>query len=119
MFNDDEIELSDEERAAFAALPRERAPGDLLEERVVRRLRDEGMLLHRSEPRRQNRFARFALRAAAAVVLFAAGVLSERFLASRGDDNQVTPVPARAAEQKTVPAQRPEPSKLAQLELWI
>ena len=119
MFNDEEIELSAEERAAFAALPRESAPGDLLEERVVRQLRSEGLLSHSSEPRKPNRFARFALRAAAAVVLFAAGALTERFLASRGDDNQVAPSPARAAAQKTAPAQRTEPSQLAQLELWI
>jgi len=32
MFNDEEIELTDAERAALAALPRERTPSDLLED---------------------------------------------------------------------------------------
>jgi hypothetical protein len=36
--------LSPEEKAAFAALERERDPGDLLEERTVRRLRRHGLL---------------------------------------------------------------------------
>jgi hypothetical protein len=120
MFNDEQIELTEEERAAFASLPREKVPGDLLEERVVRQLRSQGMFSNaRGESPQRNRIAFFALRAAAAVVLFAAGALSERFLSSRNDDNQVAPIPARSAEQKAVPAQRSEPSKLAQLELWI
>jgi hypothetical protein len=42
--HDSDSELSPEERAAFAALPRERDPGDLLEERTVRRLRRQGLL---------------------------------------------------------------------------
>ena len=120
MFNDEEIELTDEERAAFAALPRERLVGDLLEERVVRQLRNEGMLpVARSEALHRNRLAFFALRAAAAVLLFAAGALTQRILSAQSDDNQLAPAPSRAAEQKPLPAQRTEPSKVAQLELWI
>jgi hypothetical protein len=120
MFNDEEIELTDEERAAFASLPQERALGDLLEERVVRQLRTEGMFSNQpAESRPRNRVAFFALRAAAAVTLFAGGALTERFLSSRNDDNTVAPIATRAAEQKPLPAHRSDPSKVAQLELWI
>lgn len=38
------VELTSEETGALAALPRERDPGELLEERVVRLLRAEGLL---------------------------------------------------------------------------
>lgn len=120
MFNDEEIELTEEERAAFASLPRERAPGDLLEERVVRQLRTDGMFLSpRVESPRRSRIAFFALRAAAAVTLFIAGAMTERFLTSQSAENAASPTRARAAQQQTLPAQRTEPARLAQLELWI
>ena len=115
MFNDEELDLSEDERAAFAALPRERAPGDLLEERVVRQLRTDGFF---SRINRRNTMAVWALRAAAAVFIFAAGALTERALSNRSES--AAPItPARAAETKTAPVQRSEPTKLAQLELWI
>jgi len=44
MFNDEELELTDAERAALAALPRERMPSDLLEGRVVNELKSRGLL---------------------------------------------------------------------------
>ena len=120
MFNDEEIELTDDERAAFASLPRERVPGDLLEERIVQHLRTEGLFSTANTGKsRGNRFAFFALRAAAAVLLFAAGALTQKFLTSPSDNNELTPAPARSAEQKPLPAQRTEPSQVAQLELWI
>ena len=115
MFNDEELDLSEDERAAFAALPRERAPGDLLEERVVRQLRANGFF---SRGTQRSSIAKWALRAAAAVFIFAAGALTERALANRTET--AAPIsPTRAAETKTTPVQRSEPSKLAQLELWI
>jgi len=40
----DDDKLTASERAAFARLPRERAPGELLEERTVRALRARGTL---------------------------------------------------------------------------
>jgi len=40
----DEFELTPEEKVAFQKLPREAEPSDLLEERVVQSLRDEGIL---------------------------------------------------------------------------
>jgi hypothetical protein len=115
MFNDEELDLSEDERAAFAALPRERAPGDLLEERVVRQLRTNGFF---SRANQRSNIGKWALRAAAAVFIFAAGALTDRALANRTES--AAPIsPARAAEMKTAPVQRTEPSQLAQLELWI
>ena len=42
MYNDEEFELTLEERNALASLPREMSVGDLLEAKVVRALRNEG-----------------------------------------------------------------------------
>jgi len=40
----DEVELTPEEKMAFEKLPREASPSDLLEERIVRTLREDGIL---------------------------------------------------------------------------
>jgi hypothetical protein len=120
MFNEDEIDLTEDERAAFAALPRERVPGDLLEERVVRQLRSAGMFSRSSvESHPRTRIASLVLRAAAAVVLFAGGALTERFLSARSNEIETAPISAKAAQQKPLPAQRTQPSAVAQLEFWI
>lgn len=110
MFNDEEIELTPEERAAFAALPRETPSSDILEERVVRALRSRGFFT--PEHARSSRVARIALRAAAAVLLFGAGALTERFVSERG---RVEPAakPAQASQVK-IEGARPE-----QMEQWI
>lgn len=71
----DEDELSTEERALFAALPREREPGRLLEERTVRALRARGLVEapavtgRRAIPR-----AWWAAGVAASLALFTGGV---------------------------------------------
>ena len=106
MFNDEEIELTDAERSAFAALPKERRQSDLLEQKVVNELKSRGFL---SASRKSNRFARIAMRSAAAVFIFAAGALTERLVFDR---------------QESSPAAKPTPvsndaPKTAQLELWI
>ncbi len=102
MFNDDEIELTDVERAALAALPRERTPSDLLEGRVMNELRSRGFVSPVS--RRKSRVATIALRSAAAILIFAAGALTERFVSDRN------------AKEETAPVQ---PVRTAQVELWI
>ncbi|UCD23032.1 MAG: hypothetical protein JSW51_08145, partial [Gemmatimonadota bacterium] len=48
MRSDESSELNPRERAEFEALPRERVPGRLLEERTVRSLRARGLLRQRS-----------------------------------------------------------------------
>lgn len=61
-----------EERAALEALPRERPPSALLEERIVRDLRREG-LLRPPTPKRLSPLRWWAGAAAAGVALFLAG----------------------------------------------
>ncbi len=98
MFND-QNDLSDQERAAIAALPRELAPSDLLEERVVRALRQRG---HFGTAVRANRsWPRMALRAAAAVLLFAGGVATGKYMLTQ------TPSAASATTRRAT-AQVPE-----------
>ena len=69
-----ENELTPEERAAFEALPRERVPSRLLEERTVAELRKR-RLLHRS--RGSSRVLR-ATAAAAAFAVFLSGFAAGR-----------------------------------------
>ena len=107
MFNDEELELTDAERASFAALPKERPVSDLLEGRVVHALKSQGILSSRS--RRGNRFATIALRSAAAVFIFAAGAVTERFVFDRQETQQVVK-PNQVSN---------ESAKTAQVELWI
>lgn len=68
MQNDrDEIELTDAERAMFAALPHERASEPAEEDRLVDALRADGYF------RRRDSSARWVLQFAAAIALFAGG----------------------------------------------
>ncbi len=107
MFNDEEIELTGAERAAFAALPKERAVSDLLEGRVVNALASRGILSPAS--RRGTRLTRIALRSAAAVFIFAAGALTERLVFDRQQTERVVK-PSQVSNEST---------KTAQVELWI
>ena len=77
MFNED-YELSEQERIAIAALPRELAPGDLLEERVIRALTNEGHFGRVAHAPRQ--WSRQLMRVAAAIALFAGGVATGHYL---------------------------------------
>lgn len=107
MFNDEEIELTDAERAAFAALPKERPVSDLLEGRVVNTLKSRGVLSPAS--RRGSRLRTIALRSAAAVFIFAAGALTERLVFDRQETDRVVK-PGQVSN---------ESAKTAQVELWI
>ena len=78
MYNEDEVNLTLEERNALASLSREIAPSDLLESRVVKALKSEG---HFGGARAQKRSSLVtALRIAAAIALFAGGVATGRYL---------------------------------------
>jgi hypothetical protein len=94
-------ELTEQERAAIAALPRELAHSDLLEERVARALKSEG---HFSpSTRSRNRWTLPILRIAAAIALFAGGVATERYALSEPDaGKQSTPV-NQAGVSKPIP----------------
>lgn len=92
---EDEVELTPEEKMAFQRLPTEAAPPDLLEERIVRALREDGTLRQdatvvrsggpadearpwptEAEPTRWGRFRAWMipLSMAASLVLFGGGV---------------------------------------------
>jgi anti-sigma factor RsiW len=104
MTYNDENELTLEESAALAALPRERQPGDVLEERVVRALRAEGHFESQRRAR-DNRGIMTALRIAAAIALFAGGVATGRYLlAADGQQSaSVAPPSTIVRDRDTLP----------------
>jgi len=80
--HDDDLDLTADEREALRALPRERDPGELLEERTVRALRARGLIRSSGPPR----FAispAWASAAAAAVALFLGGFAFGQWVESR------------------------------------
>jgi hypothetical protein len=87
------VDLSPAEQEALAALPRERDPGRLMEERTVRALREEGLLAGASGRRQQGEshrekaegrpWWRSAAAIAAAVALFAGGMSVGQMLGAR------------------------------------
>lgn len=89
----DEVELNAEEAMAFQRLPREAEPSRILEERVVRSLREEGILRGHGgaegevgEPqsfRGRLRAWMVAGSVAASLVLFASGVLAGHWMGTR------------------------------------
>lgn len=78
-------ELTPDERAMLSALPRERDPGRLLEERTVRALRDRGLVHAPAAPRRAIRFQAGWLTGAAAagIALFLGGLATGQHMATR------------------------------------
>ena len=78
-------ELTAEEQARFAALPRERDPGRLLEERTVRALRERGLVQPAARPRRVIRFHPGWMTGAiaAGIALFLGGLTTGQYLGSR------------------------------------
>ena len=123
MFNENH-ELSEQERAAIAALPRELAPGDLLEERVVRALRSEGHL--GTVARGPLQWSRQLMRVAAAIALFAGGVATGHYLLSRpasgsaataaNQTNVVKPTPQGPATTQSVKNTK---TVVAEREMWL
>jgi hypothetical protein len=87
-------ELTADERAQLAALPRERDPGRLLEERTVRALRERGLVHAPGKPRRIIRFHPGWLTGAVAagLALFLGGLATGQYLAARSVGNAVAVV---------------------------
>jgi hypothetical protein len=88
------VELSTEERAALDALPRESDPGQLLEERTVRALREQGLLAaprvggttaapDGPSPPQHRPWWRSAAAIAAGIALFAGGMSIGQVMGSR------------------------------------
>src|SRR5512140_3354949 len=123
MFSENE-ELNEQERAAIAALPRELAPSDLLEERVVRALKSEGHFS--GSTRTSNRWTGHFVRIAAALALFAGGVATGHYALSQPNtEKQTAPV-----NQASVSKPAPQPASgaqtvknnetvVAQREMWL
>jgi hypothetical protein len=126
MYNDDN-ELTRDEIAALATLPREMQPSDLLEERVVRALRNDGHF--GSAPRgRHNRAFGIALRIAAAIALFVGGVATGRYLlAPDAARSASAPAPATIVRDRDTTVPNPETrtvnrnkeSVVAEREMWL
>lgn len=125
MYNDDELELTLEERAALASLPREMETGDMLEARVVRALRDKGHF-GESQVRRQGSLA-VMWRIAAGLALFAGGVATGRYvLASDVPANASISAPASNDRnaRDTTPRTETRPVRhnetvVAEREMWL
>jgi hypothetical protein len=98
--------LTERERAEFAALPRERDPGRLLEERTVKALRQERLIGRPLRPRWYRRAPLVAAGLAASVALFASGAVVGQWLGSRtvavsmAEANHQTVMQAAAAVQR-------------------
>ena len=84
-------ELTQEERDAFAALPRQRIPPAHLEDKVVDALHGQGLLLARSPGARHRGWLATAA-AAAAVAFFASGVAVGQWLGGQSTAEVVTAV---------------------------
>jgi hypothetical protein len=123
MYSENEIELSDAELNALAALPREIAPGDLLEERTVKALRDAGHF--GSSRRRPPSALSLVLRIAAALALFAGGVATGRYLIAGETHESASTASPRAEINQTgtaAPPARPASSQetvVAEREMWM
>lgn len=125
MYSDDNIELTRDEQAALAALPRELEPGDLLESKVIRALREEGHFGAPVEGR--GRGASLVLKIAAAVTLFAGGVATGKYILSSDTPQSASataPVTRTREAQLNAPRNdtRPVPQKetvVAVREMWL
>ena len=101
-------ELTPQERAAFDALPREREPSRLLEERTVRALRERGLVHASTAGRRGLRFpaAWITGAIAAGIALFLGGLATGQYVASRNKTQIVTAMQQRDAQQAALMVQQ-------------
>jgi hypothetical protein len=112
-------ELTPEERRALDELPAERTPSDFLEERVVKSLRDRGLL--RKERGRVQELTRFRVAAAvaASLLLVVAGFAVGRWTSPSTAQGSPapSPVPARQAHDLAVAASLQEAASVYVLAL--
>ena len=125
MYSDDNIELTRDEHDALAALPREIEPGDMLEAKVVRALREAGHF--GSSVSRAKRSPSLGLKIAAAVTLFVGGVATGKYLlASNAQESASATAPVTetrdarvsAPRNNTRPARQNE-TVVAVREMWL
>ena len=124
MYNDETVELTPEERNALASLPREMNPGDLLEAKVVRALRNEG---HFGVAVRRRNGLSLAWKIAAGLALFAGGVATGRYVLT-SDVPQSASISAPASQNRDAqiltPRTEPRPVRhnetvVAEREMWL
>ena len=116
MKHDMDDHLTPKERAAFEALPRERTPSRLLEQRTVKALRVRGVLQpkwHVSLP------GWVAAGLAASVALFASGIAVGQLMASRSTQEMVLAMNAQSAMQVATAVQRTGSEYTAALERLV
>jgi hypothetical protein len=105
----DDVELTPEENMAFDRLPREATPSQLLEERIVRTLREEGILSPVSDRRREvtpgwrRPWVVAAASMAASLVLFGSGVFLGQWMGTRSTERILLAV---RQQDNTLVAQR-------------
>ncbi len=99
-------ELTERERVEFAALPRERDPGRLIEERTVAALRKEGLIGRRFRTRWYRRAPLVAAGLAASIALFASGAVVGQWLGSRTVAVSVAAANHQTAMQAAAAVQR-------------
>ena len=114
--HDEMDELTPEERAMFDALPREREPGRLLEERTVRALREQGLIRAgiaapaavEAPQRRAIRFpaAWISGAMAAGIALFLGGLATGQYVAQRNATDIVAQVQKHDAQQAALMVQQ-------------
>ncbi len=98
-------DLAPEERALFAALPREREPGRMLEERTVRALRERGAL---DAPAARRRFpaAWIGGAVAASMALFTSGIAVGQWMGARSTERLVAQIQAENTRQAALMVQQ-------------
>ncbi|MGK2963123.1 MAG: hypothetical protein ACSLFK_13425 [Gemmatimonadaceae bacterium] len=121
MNNEIDYELTADEQVMFSSLRRELAPGDLLEERVVRALRSDG---HFDAARRPARRLGQLVRIAAGIALFAGGVATGRYVMTPSEPQPAaTAAPASMANETNQTREMPIPASgemiVAETELWL
>ncbi len=104
----EEDELTPELRSALQALPRERDPGELLEERTVRALKERGTIETARPGGRIRRIPRSWLSGAAAagIALFAGGVAVGQWMGARATADVVQAVQAQNQRQAALLVQQ-------------
>jgi len=105
MMNDESTNLTPRERAELEALPRERQPDRLLEERTVKILRSRGLLRNRRWSA-EVRMPWLAAGLAASVALFVSGVVVGQWLGSRTVAESMATVQQRTAMETAAAVQQ-------------
>ena len=108
MSTHDEDEMTPDLRNQLAALPRERDPGRLLEERTVRALRERGMIETAKAGGRVRRIPRAWLggAVAAGIALFASGIALGQWMGTRATAQVVQAVQAQNERQAALLVQQ-------------